>query len=65
MLGHLPSFQHNLHDLDAERRLAACWDPTPNLVREVRYPYLDRDFLSFMYAYPSGTGCKGGRTIVS
>ena len=51
-LGHLPSFQHNLHDLDAERRLAACWDPTPNLVREVRYPYLDRDFLAFMYAIP-------------
>jgi asparagine synthase (glutamine-hydrolysing) len=51
-LGPLPGFQHNLHDLDDERRLAACWDPTPNLVREKRYPFLDRDFLSFMYAVP-------------
>lgn len=51
-LGPLPGFQHNLHDLDDERRLAASWDPTPNLVREKRYPFLDRDFLSFMYAVP-------------
>jgi asparagine synthase (glutamine-hydrolysing) len=60
LLGHLPSFQHNLHDLDAERRLAACWDPTPNLVREVRYPYLDRDFLSFMYAIPREKVVRAG-----
>jgi len=51
-LGPRPGFQHSLHDLDDERRLAACWDPTPNLVREMRYPFLDRDFLSFMYAIP-------------
>ena len=51
-LGPLPGFQHNLHDLDDERRLAACWDTTPSLVREKRYPFLDRDFLSFMYAIP-------------
>src|SRR5579864_996316 len=52
LLGPRPSFQHNLSDLEDERRLAACWDPTPNLVREVRYPFLDRDFLSFMFAIP-------------
>jgi asparagine synthase (glutamine-hydrolysing) len=52
LLGRLPGFQHSVHNLDDERRLAACWDPTPNLVREVRYPFLDRDFLSFMYAIP-------------
>jgi asparagine synthase (glutamine-hydrolysing) len=52
LLGPLPSFQHNLRNLDDERRLAASWDPTPNLVREMRYPFLDRDFLSFVYAIP-------------
>jgi asparagine synthase (glutamine-hydrolysing) len=51
-LGHQPSFQHSLAGLDGERKLAACWDPNPHLLREVRYPYLDRDFLSFMYAIP-------------
>ena len=60
-LGPLPGFQHNLHDLDAERRLAACWDTTPNLVREVRYPYLDRDFLSFMYAIPREQVVRAGQ----
>jgi asparagine synthase (glutamine-hydrolysing) len=61
LLGPLPSFQHNLHALDDERRLAASWDPTPNLVREVRYPYLDRDFLSFMYAIPREQVVREGR----
>jgi len=61
LLGPLPSFQYNLHDLDDERRLAACWDPTPNFVREVRYPFLDRDFLSFMYAIPRDQVVREGR----
>src|SRR5260370_23671027 len=51
-LSHLPSFQYNLDGLDGERRLAAYWALNPKLIREVRYPYLDRDFLSFMYAIP-------------
>lgn len=61
LLDHLPSFQHNLHDLDAERSLAARSDPTPNLVREVRYPYLDRDFVSFMYAIPREQVVRAGQ----
>jgi asparagine synthase (glutamine-hydrolysing) len=61
LFGPIPSFQHNLHDLDAERRLAASWDPTPNLVREMRYPFLDRDFLSFMYAIPRQQVVREGR----
>ena len=51
-LSHLPSSQYNLDGLDDERRLAAHWDLNPNLIRKVRYPYLDRDFLAFMYAIP-------------
>jgi asparagine synthase (glutamine-hydrolysing) len=52
MFGPLPSFQHNLRTLDADRRLLALWLPKPEPLREVRFPYLDRDFLEFMYAIP-------------
>ena len=52
LFDHLPSVQHTFYGLDAERRLAAYWDHNPHLIREVRYPYLDRDFLRFMYAIP-------------
>jgi asparagine synthase (glutamine-hydrolysing) len=61
LLGPLPDFQHNLQNLDDERRLAASWDPTPNLVREKRYPFLDRDFLGFMYAIPREQIVREGR----
>ena len=52
LLSDLPSFQHNLDGLDDERRLAACWDFNPNLIRDARYPYLDRDFLSLVCTIP-------------
>lgn len=51
-IGHMPSSQYNIYGLEGERRLAAHWDLHPYLIREVRYPYLDRDFLDFMYAVP-------------
>ena len=34
------------------RRFLAYCSLHPELLREVRYPYLDRDFLEFMYAIP-------------
>jgi asparagine synthase (glutamine-hydrolysing) len=52
LFGPLPSFQHNLCTLDADRRLFALWLLEPAPLREVRFPYLDRDFLEFMYAIP-------------
>jgi asparagine synthase (glutamine-hydrolysing) len=60
-LRRLPSFQYNLAGLDAERRLAAYWTPNPALLREVRYPYLDRDFLRFMYAIPREQVVRAGQ----
>jgi len=61
ILSHLPSMQHNFDGLDGERRLAAFWDLNPTLIREVRYPYLDRDFMSFMYAIPREQVVKAGQ----
>jgi asparagine synthase (glutamine-hydrolysing) len=50
--GPLPNFQHNIATLEALRRLFAYCILSPELLREVRYPYLDRDLLEFMYATP-------------
>ena len=61
LFSHLPSFQYNLDGLEGERRLAAYWAPNPNLIREVRYPYLDRDFLGFMYAIPREQVVRAGQ----
>jgi asparagine synthase (glutamine-hydrolysing) len=52
VFGPLPSFQHNLRALDANRRLFALYTLQKELLSEVRYPYLDRDLLEFMYAIP-------------
>lgn len=52
LLGPLPSFQENLAALNVLRRLLANWPAQPDFLREVRFPYLDRDFLEFMYAIP-------------
>lgn len=48
--GTLPSFQGNLSTLDAVRRQLTCL--SPNVGREKRYPYLDRDLLEFIYSIP-------------
>jgi len=47
-----PSFQENLATLDALRRQVACSPLASEPPFEKRYPYLDRDFLEFMYAAP-------------
>jgi asparagine synthase (glutamine-hydrolysing) len=52
LLNHIPSAQYNLDGLEGERRLAARWEFNPLLIRDVRFPYLDRDFMGFMYAIP-------------
>jgi asparagine synthase (glutamine-hydrolysing) len=50
--GSLPSFQENLSALEMLRRQLACSAIPSKPPREKRYPYLDRDFLEFMYAIP-------------
>ena len=52
LFGPLPSFQHNLQTLDADRKLLANWTLEPELLREVRFPFLDRDLWEFMCAIP-------------
>ena len=50
--GPLPSFLDNVHALDAERRLLAFFAFPSELLCEVRYPYVDRGLLEYMYAIP-------------
>jgi asparagine synthase (glutamine-hydrolysing) len=52
LFGPLPSFQDHIDKLDANRRFVAYCDLHSDLLRDVRYPYYDRDFLEFMYAIP-------------
>lgn len=52
LFGPLPSFQQNLHTLDALRRRVAWSALSPEFPCEKRYPYLDRDFLEFLLAVP-------------
>ena len=52
MFGPLPSFQHNVGNLKGERRLTAAFPLRSKLLCEVRFPYLDRDLLEFMFAIP-------------
>jgi asparagine synthase (glutamine-hydrolysing) len=52
LLGPLPSFQDNMQKLDAERRLQSYRSIRADPLCEVRYPYLDRDFLEFMLGIP-------------
>jgi len=52
LFGPLPSFQHNLRTLDANRRVFANWPLQLESLNEVRFPYFDRDLLEFMYALP-------------
>jgi asparagine synthase (glutamine-hydrolysing) len=50
--GALPSFQQNLSTLDALRRQLGTVPLSISPLNEKRYPYLDRDFLGFMYGIP-------------
>ena len=52
LLGALPSFQESLSTLDLLRRQIASLPSPSEPPYEKRYPYLDRDFLEFLYAVP-------------
>jgi asparagine synthase (glutamine-hydrolysing) len=50
--GPLPSFQENVTTLEVLRRTFVSLCLYPEFCRELRYPYLDRDLLEFIYAVP-------------
>jgi len=52
LFGSLPSFQDHIGKLDGNRRFQAHLLDPQELLREQRCPYLDRDFLEFMFAIP-------------
>jgi asparagine synthase (glutamine-hydrolysing) len=52
VLGLLPSFQENISTLNALRRQLGCDVPSSEPLYEVRYPYLDRELLEFLFAIP-------------
>ena len=52
LFGSLPSFQDHIDKLETNRRFVAYCDVHSGLLRDIRYPYYDRDFLEFMYAIP-------------
>ncbi len=52
LFGPLPSFQDHIDKLEANRRFVSHCVLHPELLREVRYPYHDRDFLEFIYSIP-------------
>lgn len=52
LFGPLPSFQDLMDKLEANRRFVAYCQLSSELLREIRYPYYDRDFLEFICAIP-------------
>src|ERR1019366_543034 len=49
LFGPLPSFQDYIHELNHARRFLAARGFHSEWLREVRYPYLDRNLLEFAY----------------
>jgi asparagine synthase (glutamine-hydrolysing) len=54
LFGPLPSFQENVAVLSVLRRFLENWPLQVEMLCEVRFPYLDRDFMEFLYAVPRG-----------
>jgi asparagine synthase (glutamine-hydrolysing) len=52
LFGFLPSFQENLSAFEALQRRLAWSALTAQFPSEMRYPYLDRSLLEFLYAIP-------------
>jgi asparagine synthase (glutamine-hydrolysing) len=50
--GPLPSFQSNVARLEDTRRVLSYCSQRPQVLREIRYPFLDRDLLEFILAIP-------------
>jgi asparagine synthase (glutamine-hydrolysing) len=61
LLGPLPSLQSNLQKLDDLLRQLASRDSPPVPLLETRYPYLDRDFLEFMFRVPRNQLVRPGQ----
>ena len=61
LVGALPSFQDNLATLEGLRRQLSCVSANPSSFYEVRYPYLDRELLEFLYAIPREQLIRPGR----
>jgi asparagine synthase (glutamine-hydrolysing) len=61
LLGPRPSFQENLSTLEGLRRQLACSFSPSRPACEVRYPYLDRDLLEFMFAIPRDQVARPGQ----
>jgi asparagine synthase (glutamine-hydrolysing) len=60
VVGPRPSFQENLSTLDVLRRQIACSSLPAAPSYEIRYPYLDRTLLEFLYAIPRGQLLRPG-----
>jgi asparagine synthase (glutamine-hydrolysing) len=52
LFGPLPSFQQRVSTLEALRRRLAWSALSPDFPCEIRYPYLDRHLLEFLFAVP-------------
>jgi asparagine synthase (glutamine-hydrolysing) len=52
LLGPTPTFQDDMSSLNYLRRQLACKATPADPIYEMRYPYLDRDLLEFMFAIP-------------
>ncbi len=52
LLGPLPSFQNHINNLSATRRFLASFGLQPEPLRDIRFPYYDRELLEFMFAIP-------------
>ena len=52
LLGPLASFQEHVGGLDVGRRILAYCGVHSELLRDIRYPYFDRDLLEFVFAIP-------------
>jgi asparagine synthase (glutamine-hydrolysing) len=59
--GPRPSFQENLSALDAVRRQLAATNAGSEGALEKRYPYLDSDFLQFLFTVPRQQLLQPGR----
>jgi asparagine synthase (glutamine-hydrolysing) len=52
LFGPLPSFQDHIDKFEANRRFLSHCTLSPELLAERRFPFLDRDFLRFIFTIP-------------
>lgn len=61
LFGPLPSFQDSLRTLEVLRRQTACCAAVAEPLYEIRYPYLDRDLLEFLFSIPPNQLLRPGQ----